>query len=200
MNMSAIETERLFLSPWTLTVEDVKGLYDYAKNPNVGPNAGWAPHKSEDESANVIKEMFMPYEVWSIRDRETGELMGSIGLEPDRRREGVNSRELGYSLGEEFWGHGYMTEAAKAVMKKAFDELNLDVMSICTGPQNKRSQRVIEKCGFKFEGIQRRGYHIYDGTDRDNLVYSILREEFYAREAAQENDSSGDSDETTEKK
>lgn len=183
MNMSKIETERLLLSPWTLSVEDVKGLYDYAKNPNVGPNAGWAPHKDEDESASIIEEMFMPYEVWSIRDRQTGKLMGSIGLEPDRRREGVNSRELGYSLGEDFWGHGYMTEAARAVMKKAFDELDLEVMSICTGPENKRSQRVIEKCGFKLEGIQRKGYHIYDGTDRDNLVYSILREEFYAREA-----------------
>ncbi len=194
MNMSQIETERLLLSPWTLTVEDVKGLYDYAKNPNVGPNAGWAPHKDEDESKKVIEEMFMPYEFWSIRDRETGELMGSIGLEPDRRREGVNSRELGYSLGEDFWGKGYMTEAAKAVMKKAFDELNLEVMSICTGPQNKRSQKNKKKCGFKFEGIQRRGYHIYDGTDRDNLVYSILREEFYAREAAQEKDNRDDSD------
>ena len=52
------------------------------------------------------------------------------------------------------------------------------VLAICTGPENKRSQRVIEKCGFKFEGIQRKGYHIYDGTDRDNLVYSMLREEW----------------------
>ncbi len=183
MNAKKIETKRLLLSPWTLSVEDVKGLYDYAKNPNVGPSAGWAPHKDEAESANIIREMFMPFEVWSIRDKESGRLMGSIGLEPDRRREGVSSREMGYSLGEEFWGHGYMTEAAKAVMKYAFDELGLTVMGICTGPQNKRSQRVIEKCGFKFEGVQRRGYHIYDGTDRDNLVFSILREEFYAGKA-----------------
>lgn len=182
MNGKTITTPRLLLSPWTLSVEDVKGLYDYAKNPNVGPNAGWAPHKDEKESEDIIRELFMPFEVWSIRDRETGRLMGSIGLEPDRRREGVNSREMGYSLGEEFWGHGYMTEAAKAVMKYAFDELGLTVMGICTGPQNKRSRRVIEKCGFKFEGIQRRGYHIYDGTDRDNLVFSILREEFYESE------------------
>ena len=34
------------------------------------------------------------------------------------------------------------------------------------------------KCGFKFEGVQRKGYHIYDGSDRDNLVYSMLREEW----------------------
>ena len=178
-----LETERLLLSKWTLSAEDVKGLYDYAKNPNVGPNAGWAPHKDEDESAEIIKELFLPYDVWAIRDKKTHVIMGSIGLEPDRRREGVASREMGYSLGELYWGHGYMTEAARAVMKYAFDELGIVIMSICTGPQNMRSQRVIEKCGFRFEGVQRKGYHIYDGTDRDNLVYSILKEEFYQQDA-----------------
>ena len=54
------------------------------------------------------------------------------------------------------------------------------VMGICTSPENKRSQRVIEKCGFKFEGIQRKGYKILDGSDRDNMLYSIIREEWEA--------------------
>ena len=71
-----------------------------------------------------------------------------------------------------------MTEAAKAVMDYGFIEFDLVIMAICTSPSNKRSQRVIEKCGFKYEGCQRKGYHIYDGTDRDNYVYSILREEW----------------------
>ena len=44
---------------------------------------------------------------------------------------------------------------------------------------------MIEKCGFKYEGRQRRAYHIYDGTDRDNLVFSILREEWEALAQAQ---------------
>ncbi len=173
-----LETERLLLTPWTLDEADVKGLYEYAKNPNVGPNAGWSPHKSLEESKEIIETLFMPHRVWAIRRKEDGRLMGSIGLEPDKRREDVRSLELGYSLGEEYWGCGYMTEAAKAVMDYAFRELDIVIMAICTGPNNKRSQRVIEKCGFKFEGVQRKGYHIYDGTDRDNMVYSILKEEF----------------------
>ena len=82
-----------------------------------------------------------------------------------------------------------MTEAAKAVIDYAFRDLDLVVLAICTGPANRRSQRVIEKCGFKFEGIQRKGYHIYDGTDRDNLVYSMLREEW---EAAETGDTQGE--------
>lgn len=176
--MKTIETERLLLTPWTTDEADVEGLYAYAKNPNVGPNAGWSPHASLEESKEIIETLFLPNEVWAIREKESGKIMGSIGLEPDRRRENVKSLEMGYSLGEEYWGHGYMTEAAHAVMDYAFNELDIVVMAICTGPENKRSQRVIEKCGFKFEGIQRKGYHIYDGTDRDNVVYSILKEEF----------------------
>lgn len=183
--LAAIETERLVLSPWTLSDEDVDGLYAYAKNPNVGPNAGWKPHGSREESRDIIKNMFMASKTWAIREKSTGKVVGSISLETDRRREDVNSMEVGYSLAEESWGKGYMTEACKAVIDYAFETYGLVVLGICTGPDNIRSQRVIEKCGFKFEGRQRKGYHIYDGTDRDNLVFSILREEWEAGNAGE---------------
>lgn len=179
--MKTIETERLRLTPWTLSEEDIAGLYAYACDPDVGPNAGWKPHADKEESAQIIQELFLPNEVWAIREKENGRIVGSIGLEPDRRREDVASKEMGYSLGKAFWGKGYMTEAAKAVIDYAFAEEPLVVLAICTGPENKRSQRVIEKCGFQYEGMQRKGYHIYDGSDRDNLVYSMLREEWEAR-------------------
>ncbi len=173
-----IETERLRLTPWTSNDEDVRGCYEMAKNPNVGPNAGWKPHANLEESKMIIETLFMPSEVWAIRDKKTNKIMGSIGLDPDKRRESVNSKEMGYWLGEEFWGKGYMTEAAKAVIDFGFKEYDLVLISICTGPNNKRSQSVIDKCGFKFEGIQRKGYHIFTGEDRDNRVYSLLREEW----------------------
>lgn len=181
--MRNIETERLLLTPWTMSEEDIEGLYAYACDPDVGPNAGWKPHADKAESASIIKELFIPHEVWAIREKRTGRIMGSIGLEPDRRREDVASREMGYSLGKAFWGKGYMTEAAKAVIDYAFTQEKepIVVLAICTGPTNKRSQRVIEKCGFQYEGTQRKGYHIYDGSDRDNLVYSMLREEWEQR-------------------
>lgn len=180
--LKTLETARLRLAGWTLSDEDIDGLYAYAKNPNVGPNAGWKPHESREESRQIIEELFLPNRVWAIREKETGRVIGSIGLEPDRRREDVKSLEMGYSLAEESWGKGYMTEAALAVMDYAFTELGLVVLAICTGPENRRSQRVIEKCGFQYEGRQRKGYHIFDGSDRDNLMYSITREEWMDRE------------------
>ena len=177
--MENIYTERLLLTPWRVCIEDAKGLYAYAKDPDVGPNAGWKPHESVEESLKIIEELFVPEKnTWAIREKESNKIVGSISLLFDRRREDVNSREMGYSLAKDCWGKGYMTEAARALMDYGFEKYNLVVMSICTSPTNKRSQRVIEKCGFKYEGLQRRGYHIYDGSDRDNLMFSILREEW----------------------
>lgn len=176
--MDTIYTERLILTPWQANEEDAQGLFAYAKDPDVGPRAGWSPHKNVEESMRIIRELFMTNTVWAIREKGTNKIVGSIGLDKDKRREDVRSKELGYSLAKDCWGRGYMTEAAKAVIDYGFSKYNLTVMAICTSPDNQRSQRVIEKCGFKYEGRQRRGYHIYDGTDRDNLIFSMLREEW----------------------
>lgn len=174
--MKQLETERLSLIAYT--PEDAADLYEYAKNPNVGPIAGWAPHKSVEESETIIRDLFMPVEAWAIRLKGEDKVIGTIALEYDKYRPDSDSREIGYSLAEEYWKHGYMTEAVKEVMRFAFEELNLKQIGICTGETNKRSQRVIEKCGFKYEGTIRRTYKVYDGTLRDSLVFSILKEEY----------------------
>ncbi len=174
-----IETERLILSPWTNSEEDVAELFAYAKNPNVGPHAGWAPHKTIEESRRIVEEIFLKEEnAWAIRDKATGKIIGSISLFEDTAREGVASREIGYNLAEECWGKGYMTEAAKAVIEFGFREKDLVIIAVRTSAVNIRSQRVVEKCGFTYEGTLRKTYRIYDGTDRDSRFYSILREEW----------------------
>lgn len=175
--MKIIETERLILSKWSK--KDAADLYAYARNPNVGPHAGWKPHADVKESKRIIKTIFQPNEVWAIRDKKNGKAIGTIGFEKDKYRPDVNSRELGYSLSEDYWGKGIMTEAAKAVIKYGFDTLNLQMICICTGPENKRSQNVIRKCGFTYEGTLRCAYKIYDGTLRDVLCHSLFREEYY---------------------
>ena len=174
-----IETERLLLTPWTDSEEDVKGLYLWASNPNVGPSAGWKPHESLEESRKILVEMFLPGgNAFAIRDKATGEIIGNISVYEDSARENVASMEVGYALKEECWGKGYMTEACKAIMDYAFKKYDLVIMAIRTSEVNKRSQRVIEKCGFKYEGTLRKAYHIYTGLDRDSRIYSITREEW----------------------
>ena len=113
--MKTLETQRLLLSAWRK--KDAADLYEYAKNPNVGPHAGWKPHGDVKESRQIIKTLFIPNGVWAIRDRESGRAIGTISLEEDKYRPGIRSRELGYSLSEEYWGRGLMTEAAKEVIR-----------------------------------------------------------------------------------
>jgi len=179
--MKAIETERLLLRDWN--VEDVDDLYEYAKNPNVGPHGGWKPHESKTESLEIMHSLFMDkYDCWAIVYKENNKVIGSIGYETDVRRPDVNCRELGYAMSEDYWGKGIMTEAAKAAIRFGFEELELDMVSIYRNPLNARSGRVIEKCGFVYEGTLRQAYKIYDGTIRDVACYSMTREEFQARQ------------------
>lgn len=176
IKVPTLETERLILRMWNK--KDAPELYEYAKNPNVGPHAGWKPHESVYESKAIIMQLFLTNMCWAIVDKESGKVIGSIGLEEDKFRPGVKSKELGYSLSEDHWKKGFMTEAAKRVIRYAFDELKLDLLMIRTGDANLRSQRVIEKCGFAYEGTLRRTYRIYDGSIREVRCYSMLHEEY----------------------
>ncbi len=177
--LKAIETERLRLTPWTDSQEDAEGLYAWASNPNVGPNAGWRPHGSVEESRDIIVNVFLTgREAYAIREKETDKIIGNISIYDDTAREDVASLEIGYALAEECWGKGYMTEACRAMMDYAFRKYDLVIMAIRTSEVNKRSQRVIEKCGFTYEGTLRKAYHIYTGFDRDSRFYSITREEW----------------------
>lgn len=171
-----IETDRLILRMWSK--RDAEALYDYARDPDVGPNAGWKPHANVGESRMIIDQLFRRNMTWAIVEKSTGTVVGSIGFEPDKYRPEINSREMGYSLAKSRWGRGYMTEAAKSLIQYAFRELKLDVLMIRTSETNIRSQRVIEKCGFQYEGTLRRAYRTYDRGMREVRCYSMLREEY----------------------
>lgn len=172
-----IETGRLVLRGFTL--EDAEDLYEYAKNPNVGPHGGWRPHESIFESRQIIKELFLQkYHIWAMVDKKSEKVVGSIGYEEDMKRPETGCMELGYAMAEDFWGYGMMTEAAKAVINYGFSVINLPLISIYHNPTNYRSRRVIEKCGFHFEGVMRKANRIYSGEIRDIACYSMTREEW----------------------
>lgn len=176
VKVPTLETERLILRMWER--RDARQLYDYAKDPDVGPHAGWKPHESILESRMIIDSLFRTKETWAIVEKETGSIVGSIGFEPDKYRPQIKSREMGYSLAKSRWGRGYMTEAASKLIEYAFEQLHLEVLMIRTSEANRRSQRVIEKSGFTYEGTLRRAYRMYDGKLREVRCYSMLKEEY----------------------
>lgn len=175
--MKTLTTERLVLTGWR--VSDVFSLYEYASNPNVGRPAGWPAHRHIVDSFQQIVRFFIPNGVRCIRLKSSGRAIGTISFTPDKYRPTVNSMELGYSISEDYWGQGLMTEAVNEMIRYGFEELWLDMISVTTGPDNERSQRVIEKAGFVYEGTLRRAFRLWDNTIRDLRCYSITRDEYY---------------------
>jgi len=172
--MGVMETERLILRP--IVESDAEAIFEYCKNENVGPNAGWKPHADMEETREVMKTVFLYKEnVFGIELKEAKKIIGSIGLVPDPKRQNESTRMLGYAIGEDYWGKGYTTEAAQALITFGFEQLELDLISAYCYPFNERSKRVIEKCGFKHEGLLRLAEKRYDGEVLDNECFSIIR-------------------------
>ncbi|MDL2289358.1 GNAT family N-acetyltransferase [Clostridia bacterium OttesenSCG-928-F22] len=172
-----IQTERLLLRP--MQAGDAQDFYEYAKNPNVGPNAGWKPHESIEETKGLLEELFIgSRSSWGITLKENRKLIGSIGLVDDAKRMNKGCRMLGYSIGEHHWGRGITTEAARAVIRYGFEQMGLSIISVYVYPFNERSKRVIEKCGFQYEGRLRAAEEIYSGNIYDNICYSITLDEY----------------------
>lgn len=170
-----IETERLLLRPFAES--DLEELFDCCRDPEIGGNAGWPPHKTIEESRIVLETVFLGKEnVWAITDKATGRLVGSIGLIPDPKRENPACRMIGYWVRREQWGRGLATEAAGAVVEYGFSTLAADMLSANCYPHNERSRRVLERCGFVYEGTLHRANAIDDGRVLDNLCFYQTRE------------------------
>lgn len=146
-----LETDRLILRRWTET--DAENLYEYAKDPDVGPVAGWPPHKSVEESLNIIKNVFTGQECYAICEKGNNKAIGAIELKLKGHTDLTDKEdecELGYWLGKAFWGKGYMPEAVLELLQHGFEELGMTAVwcSYCDG--NDKSKRVQEKVGFVY--------------------------------------------------
>ena len=144
-----LETERLILRPWDET--DAEECYKYAKDPRVGPAAGWPVHTSVENSRQIIQDVLAVPETYAIVLKETGLPVGSIGLHHNDRAEKDDEAELGYWLGVPYWGRGFVPEAAREVLRHAFEYLNLARVWCCYYDGNENSRRVQEKLGFNYQ-------------------------------------------------
>lgn len=168
-----LETERLLLR--SFEESDAPALYNYAKSAKVGPMAGWKPHESVEESAKIVKMFLNLYAVWAIIFKETNELIGSIGLH-ESEREGIDyDLELGYAMSEDYWGRGIMPEAAKEVIRYAFEKLKINTLFCAHFFDNCQSKRVIEKCGFQYYTKLEKTWKNFDGKELDEICYLLKK-------------------------
>jgi ribosomal-protein-alanine N-acetyltransferase len=107
--------------------------------------------------------------------REDKSLLGAVTLDSIERGPS-QSGSIGYWIGEPYAKQGYMTEAIKVVIFQAFNKLDLSRIRAATLPENKSSRRLLEKNGFKYEGVAQ-SYLQISGRWRNHVLYSLLRKD-----------------------
>ena len=166
-----IITERLILRPWV--EDDAESLYEYAKDPAVGPVAGWPAHTSVENSLEIIKNVLSAPETYAVCLKKDNKAIGSIGLISPMQSHTAAAKdetEVGYWIGVPFWGKGYIPEAVRAMQKRAFEDLGYNAMWCGYYDGNEKSKRCQEKCGF-----------IYHHTEKDKpceLMGDVRTEHF----------------------
>jgi len=170
-----METTRIILRPWRDS--DAVVLYRWASDPDVGPRAGWAPHKSVEESLEIIRTVFKDAtNTWAIELKETGEAIGAMGYGPscDCNLPARDGEPLaGYWVAKPFWNQGICTEALGLMIEHI--RKTTEIKSLISGHfvDNPASGRVMEKCGFVPTGETIIDETQYQGADRPIRVLRL---------------------------
>lgn len=144
-----LETKRLILRPWAES--DAEELYRYAKDPAIGPIAGWPVHTSVENSREIIRGVLSAPETYAVVLKETGKPAGSVGiLFPGESNAPTKDgeAEIGYWIGKPYWGRGLIPEAVRELLRRCFDDLGCVGLWCGYYDGNEKSRRVQEKCGF----------------------------------------------------
>ena len=153
-----VDTERLRIRPYR--DEDAPGVHEVFGSPEV---MKWTPSPPSKDLAETKQRLARTiaftdrqppgFGLWGLELRATGEFLGQVGLFPV---EGKGPEvEVAYELAPRVWGHGYATEAARALIDYGFAELELERIVALILPANIRSRRVAEKCAMHLEGPAR---------------------------------------------
>lgn len=174
-----IETERLILRRFSYS--DCGDMLKYWASDERVQKSYCEPVYSTEKEVNALLDKYIgTYEHndcyrWAMIEKKTGFCIGQIAFYL------VDSSnhfaEIEYCVGVDFQCRGYASEAAKAVIDYGFNKIQLHKVQICHRSNNMPSKKVIEKCGFSYEGALR-DYFFIDGKYYDRLYYSILREEY----------------------
>jgi len=118
---------------------------------------------------------------FTIRTLDGDTCIGSVGL--CEFNYGASAAWVGIGIGDsDYWGKGYGTDAMKIILRYAFEELNLHRVNLTVFDYNKRAIRSYEKCGFKYEGVQRE-FNYKDDQRWDLINMGILQSEWKALQA-----------------
>ena len=169
-----METNRILLRPWR--EDDAEALFKYASDPDVGPRAGWPPHKSVEESLEIIRTVFNTNTMWAVELKETSEPIGCVGYLPasvSNLKIKDDEAEVGYWIAKPYWGKGICTEAMRLVVDCCFNVKGFTTLWGDYFPENPASGKVMEKCGFKDTGKEVLCPNLEVGADRPVKVMRL---------------------------
>ncbi len=184
-----IETERMSLRP---PQHSDYRAWSALREGSAGFLVPWEPSWSAD---HLTRKSFTNRVHWAQRAvgqdtalplflirRNDAEFLGAITLD-NIRRGPAQAGTLGYWIGERFARQGYMHEAIDAVVHYAFHTLDLSRIEAACLAENAASRGVLEKCGFKYEGVAQ-SYLQINGRWRNHVLYANLRSDRRGRAAA----------------
>lgn len=146
-----LETKRMILRPWRES--DAESLYEYAKDPAVGPAAGWPVHTSVENSRQIIREVLSAEETYAVTLKGGDRAVGSVGLlrgAASNLALGDREAEVGYWIGVPYWGQGLIPEAVGELARHAFEDLSIELLWCGYFDGNEKSKRAQAKCGFTY--------------------------------------------------
>jgi RimJ/RimL family protein N-acetyltransferase len=133
--------------------DDIDALAHLANNAKIAAMVSRMPHPyTVNDAANFVRranEGEIGKRVYAITLADNGAFLGACGLEPQHD---LAVLELGYWLGEPYWNRGYATEAAHLLIDMGFRDFDIDCIDVRCRVVNIASRRVIQKCGFQFQG------------------------------------------------
>ena len=179
-DLPVVETPRLLLR--SLTMRDVNDVFEYASMPEVSKHVTWDYHRNIGDSMAFVKSILQQYEQgkpspWGIVYKSQNILIGTGGFH--NLHSEYRKAEVGYAISAKFWNLGLMTEALNAMLHFGFDVLHLNRVEALCKVKNTASEKVMQKCNMKFEGILRE--HMFVKEEFHDLkIYSILKSEFDA--------------------
>jgi [ribosomal protein S5]-alanine N-acetyltransferase len=177
-----LETPRLILREIVPADTDaifrIRGDYEVTKY-----NSG-AAYEHPEQAADLIGAMAHAYQEgtelrWGITLKGTDTVIGMCGFNYWIRRDCRAS--IGYDLAHAYWGTGIMTEAIRAIIDFGFDRMALNRIEADADARNLASARVLEKVGFKREGLQQEQFY-ESGMFNDLMLFALLRKDYVANQ------------------
>ncbi|BCL16259.1 GNAT family N-acetyltransferase [Micromonospora sagamiensis] len=172
------ETERLLVRPWTREPADLDALYDMYSRPEVVRwfGGGILPLTAPEQAVELLRRWELRgsrdgwYDIWAVELRGTGQVVGTTMIKqlpgPDDPVL-TDDIEVGWHLHPDHWGHGYATEAARALIDREFAHTPTETIHAVVHPGNEPSKAVARRLGMSYVGLRT---DWYGGTEVDTFV------------------------------